>query len=408
MTGPLSNVRVLDLSRVLAGPWCTQILADMGADVVKVERPGVGDDTRQWGPPWLEAGDGSETAESAYFLAANRNKRSIALDLGSAAGQQVARDLAAECDVVVENFKTGSLKRKGLDYDSLSAADSSLVYLSITGFGQTGPMADQPGYDYLAQALGGFMSITGVPDGQPGAGPQKAGVAIADLFTGMYATVSVLGALVHRAATGVGQHIDLALLDSQVAVLANQGLNYLVSGVAPPRTGGWHTNLAPYQPFDASDAPFILAVGNDTQFGRLCNVLGTEALVTDERFATNPARNKHRVELAGLLQEQFRRRPRAEWLQALPAAGVPAASVNSIADVFDEPQVVHRGMRVDLPHSEGGTAPGIANPINYSATPVDYRTAPPLLGEHTDEVLRDVLGRGDAQIEALRADGVIA
>ncbi len=405
--GALSGIRVLDLSRVLAGPACTQLLADLGADVIKVERPGAGDDTRHWGPPWLKDEAGRDTAESAYYLSANRGKRSITVDLSSEDGLDIIRRLIPQCDILVENFKVGSLARKGLDYPSVKAIRDDIIYVSITGFGQDGPMADQPGYDYLAQAMSGLMSVTGRADGEPGAGPIRAGVAIADQATGMYATVGTLAALHHRTQTGCGQHLDVALLDSNLSFLINQGLNYLVSGTPPTRSGEWHPNLAPYQPFDVADGRVIIAVGNNRQFAALCGWLGVSELVDDARFAENPDRNTHRVELAGLLQAELRSKTRREALAELPDLGVPAAIVNDVAQAFAEPQVQHRGGRIDLPHGSAGTAPGIANPLHFSATPVNYRNAPPLLGEHTDEVLRELLEADDDAVADLRNRGVI-
>lgn len=405
--GALAGIRVLDLSRVLAGPACAQLLADLGADVIKVERPGAGDDTRHWGPPWLADTEGEPTAESSYYLSANRGKRSITIDISTEAGIEVVRSLVKKSDIVIENFKVGSLAKKGLDYAGLCQVNPAIIYASITGFGQDGPMADQPGYDYLAQAMGGLMSITGRPDGEPGGGPMRAGVAVADQAAGMYAAVAVLAAIRHRDQTGVGQHIDVSLLDSQVAFLANQALNYFVGGTPPTRSGEWHPNLAPYQPFDVSDGRVIVAVGNDAQFAAFCRWLDLPELVEDPRFVTNPNRNKHRVELAGLLQERLRSRTKAETLAALPGLGVPAAKINDIAETFDEPQVRHRGGRIELPHPLAGTAPAIANPIHFSASPVTYRNAPPLLGEHTDDVLAEVLGLTDADIAELRANHAI-
>ncbi len=403
----LSGLRILDLSRVLAGPTCTQLLGDLGADVIKIERPNAGDDTRHWGPPWLRDVDGNETAESSYYLSANRGKRSVTIDISSEEGRELILRLAAVSDVVVENFKVGALDRKGLGYDDLRSVKPDLIYASITGFGQDGPMADQPGYDYLAQALSGFMSITGRPDGEPGAGPLRSGVAIADLSAGMFATVGILAALHHRTQTGEGQYVDVSLLDSALAVLVNQALNYFISGTPPTRSGEWHPNLAPYQPFDTSDGRVVIAVGNNSQFAAFVGWLGLEDLVSDARFAENPARNTHRVELAGLLQERLRTRTRAEVLEALPALGVPAAAINDIGQAFDEPQVRHRGGRVDLPHSLSGTVPGIANPLHLSETPVAYTHGPPTLGEHTFEVLEALSGHSIAELEALRQRGII-
>lgn len=404
---PLNGVRVLDLSRILAGPWCTQLLGDLGAEIIKIERPGTGDDTRQWGPPWLEDTHGQPTAESSYYLSANRGKKSVTIDIGSDEGRQIILDLAAVSDVVVENFKVGALAAKGLGYDDLRSVNPAIIMASITGFGQTGPMAHQPGYDYLAQALSGFMSITGPADGEPGAGPTRAGVAVSDLATGMYTTVGVLGALIHRSNAGQGQHIDVALLDSQTAMLANSALWYLVGGVTPVRTGTWHASLAPYQVFESADGPFIIACGNDRQFRELSRIVAKPEMADDPRFVTNPDRNKNRAILAAELQIELIKEPKAHWIDVLPAAGVPATSVNTIEEAFAEPQLQHRQMRVDLPHTSAGTAPGVANPINYSQTPISYSTAPPLLGEHTAEVLADIVGLDPQAIATLRDNGTV-
>ncbi|MDW3176042.1 MAG: CaiB/BaiF CoA-transferase family protein [Acidimicrobiia bacterium] len=405
--GALSGIRVLDLSRVLAGPTCAQMLADLGADVIKVERPGVGDETRQWGPPWLADENGDPTGESSYYLCANRGKRSITVDMNAAEGLDVLRRLASESDIVVENFKVGSLAKKGLGYDDIRAINPTVIYASITGFGLDGPMASQPGYDYLAQAMGGLMSITGRPDGEPGGGPLRSGIAVADQSAGLFSVIGILAALRHRDQTGEGQQVDVSLLDSQLAVLVNQALNYFVGGTPPTRSGEWHPNLAPYQPFDVSDGRVVIAVGNNGQFAALCEWLGVPEMIDDPRFANNPDRNKHRVEMAGTLQAKFRTRTRAETLAGLPPLGVPAATINDIAEAFDDPHVRHRGGRIELPHPLAGTAPAIANPIHFSGSPITYRNAPPLLGEHTDEVLVDVLGLTEAEIEALRVAGVL-
>ena len=405
--GALRGVRVLDLSRVMAGPACTQLLADLGADVIKVERPELGDDTRHWGPPWLRDASGEQTDESSYYLSANRGKRSITVDLSTKEGLDSVRRLIPHCDIVIENFKVGALARKGLDYASVAEIRPDIIYLSITGFGQDGPLAAQPGYDYLAQAMSGLMSVTGRADGEPGAGPLRSGVAVADLATGMYAAVGALAALRHRDQTGEGQHLDIALLDANLAFLVNQGLNYLVSGAAPTRSGEWHPNLAPYQPFDVADGSVVIAVGNDRQFSALCDWLDVGALSNDPRFVTNPDRNRHRVELAGLLQEQLRKKTRDDALSQLPEIGVPVATINDIAQAFAEPQVQHRGGRIDLPHASAGTAPGIANPLHFSRTPITYRNAPPLLGEHTDEVLKELLEVDDDAVADLRNRGVV-
>lgn len=388
---------------MLAGPWCTQLLADLGAEVIKIERPGRGDDTRQWGPHWLPNADGSDGTESSYYLSANRNKHSVTVDLSSAEGQAIVTDLARSSDVLVENFKVGGLVDKGLDYETLREVNPRLVYASITGFGQSGPRAADPGYDYLAQALSGLMSVTGDPDGPP----VRAGVAVADLNTGMYTTVAILAALLRRGITGLGQHIDVALLDTQTAMLANQASSFLIGGVAPHRTGDWHASLTPYQMFDAADDTFIIACGNDAQFQTLCGVVGRPELADDERFARNPGRVANRELLAEELNQVLRLQPRAHWLAELPRAGVPAGSVNSIAEAFEEPQLLHRGVRIDLPHPTAGSAPGVANPIKFSESPVEYRSAPPTLGQHTESVLADVLGLDEERLEQLRSSGVI-
>lgn len=407
MSGALNGVRVLDLSRVLAGPLCTQILADLGAEVIKVERPGQGDDTRAWGPPWLADEAGNETAEASYYLCANRGKRSITVDMSTSEGLELIRSLAQQSDVVVENFKVGGLAKYGLDYDTLSAVKPDLIYASITGFGQDGPMADQPGYDYLAQAMSGFMSVTGRADGEPGAGPLRAGIAITDQAAGLYTTIAVLGALFHRQQTGEGQYVDVSLFDSGLALMINQAQSYFVGGAVPQRTGEWHPSLAPYQPFDVADGRVVIAVGNNGQFKQLCDWLELSELVTDPRFVENPDRNAHRVELAGLIQAALRSKTQAEVLEALPTIGVPSARINDISQAFDEPQAKHRGGRIELPHSLSGTVPGIASPMHFSGTPVSYRSGPPTLGEHTDEILTEVLDLSAEQIAALRSAGAL-
>lgn len=405
--GALSHIRVLDLTRVLAGPWCAQTLADFGADVIKVERPGAGDDTRHWGPPYLKDADGADTAEAAYYLAANRNKRSVTVDIATPEGQQIVRELAAQSDVVLENYKVGQLKKYGLDYDSLRAVKPDLVYCSVTGFGQTGPYAHRAGYDFIIQGIGGFMSITGERDGEPGGGPQKAGVAIADLATGLYSTIAVLAALAHRDRTGEGQYIDMALLDVQVALLANMNTNFLASGKPPVRWGNAHPNIVPYQTFQTRDGWIIVAVGNDGQFRKFVEVGGQPGLADDERFATNPSRVRHRDTLVPILAEMVKARDKADWIGALEAAGVPCGPINDLDEVFDNEQVVARGMQVSLPHPCGADAKLVRNPIRMSATPPDARTAPPLLGAQTDDVLRDMLGYDDAKIASLRAKQAI-
>ncbi|PVY81393.1 formyl-CoA transferase [Cupriavidus alkaliphilus] len=405
--GALSHLRVLDLTRVLAGPWCAQNLADFGADVIKIERPGAGDDTRTWGPPWLKDEDGRDTAEAAYYLAANRNKRSVTCDISTPEGQQIVRDLAAQSDVVLENYKVGQLKKYGLDYESLRQVKPDLIYCSVTGFGQTGPYAARPGYDFIIQGMGGFMSLTGERDDLPGGGPQKAGVAISDLMTGQYATIAVLAALAHRDRTGEGQYIDMALLDVQVAMLANMNTNYLASGQAPRRWGNAHPNIVPYQTFQAADGWIIVAVGNDGQFRKFVTDGGMPGLADDPRFATNPQRVANRDVLVPILAEMVRPRTRAQWIRDLEAAGVPCGPINTLDDVFEDDQVKARGLRVDLPHPSAGEVKLVGSPIKMSATPPQALRHPPLLGEHTDTVLAETLGYSAAQIAALRAKGVL-
>jgi formyl-CoA transferase len=403
----LGHVRVLDLTRVLAGPWCAQNLADLGADVIKIERPGAGDDTRSWGPPYLRDAQGRDTTEAAYYLAANRGKRSLTLDIASAEGQAIVRDLAKHCDVVLENYKVGQLKKYGLDYESLRREKPDLIYCSITGFGQDGPYAQRAGYDFIVQGMGGFMSITGERDDLPGGGPQKAGIAISDLMTGMYATIAVMAALTHRDRTGEGQYIDMALLDVQVAMLANMDTNYLASGEPPKRWGNAHPNIVPYQTFATSDGHIIVAVGNDGQYQKFVAAGGRPELAADERFATNPMRVRHRDILVPLLAEMVRTRTKQQWIDLLEAAGVPCGPINNLDEVFVNPQVAARKLRIDLPHPTGGTVKLVGSPMKLSATPPRYDMPPPLLGQHTEEVLRDVLGHNAAQIAALREKGII-
>jgi len=406
MAGALSHIRVLDLSRILAGPWAGQILADLGADVIKVERPGPGDDTRGWGPPWIKDDQGQDTSVAAYYLCANRNKRSITVDITQPEGQDIVRRLAAQSDVVLENFKLGGLKQYGLDYDSLKAVNPRLVYCSITGFGQDGPYAPRAGYDFLIQGLGGLMSITGRPDGEPGAGPMKVGVALTDILTGLYATNAVLAALAWREKSGEGQYIDMALLDVQVACLANQAMNYLATGSNPRRMGNAHPSIVPYQDFPTADGHMILAIGNDGQFARFCEVAGRPELAADARFATNRARVENRAELIPLLNEITATRTTTEWIAQLEARAVPCGPINGLAEVFADPQVQARGLAVKMPHPEAGEVPLVASPIRLSKTPVEYRRAPPLVGEHTDEILAD-LGVDAAGIAGLRERGVV-
>jgi crotonobetainyl-CoA:carnitine CoA-transferase CaiB-like acyl-CoA transferase len=399
MNGALSHIRVLDLSRVLAGPWASQVFADLGAEVIKVERPGTGDDTRGWGPPWVDERSG----ESAYFASANRGKKSITVDLARPEGQQIVRKLSARSDVLLENYRAGALGRYGLDYPRLAAENARLVYCSITGFGQTGPYRDRAGYDFLIQGMGGLMSITGEPDGEP----MKVGVAITDILTGMYAATAVLAALAHRERSGRGQHIDLALLDVQVAALANHAQNYLVTGQNPARLGNAHPSIVPYQSFATKDGHIVIAVGNDAQFRRLCAVAGRPGLADDPRFATNAGRVRNREALVALLAEVIGGRGSREWIEALEAATVPCGPINDLAQVFADPQVVHRGMRMQAPHSVAGTVPMVRSPIRLSETPPGPDLGPPALGEHTDEVLTGILGIAPAEVEALRALGVV-
>jgi len=412
----LEGVRVLDLSRVLAGPWCTQTLADLGADVIKIERPvrdGVpgGDDTRGWGPPFLRDAAGAETAEAAYYVGTNRNKRSVTVDIASDEGSELVRTLADKADVLVENFKVGDLARRGLDAGTLLARNPRLVYCSITGFGQTGPYRERAGYDYAVQGMGGLMSVTGpsraeIADDASGGGPQKVGVAVADLFTGMYAVTAILAALRHRDRTGQGQAIDMALLDTQIAMLANLGAGYLASGIAPQRAGNAHQSIVPYQVFEVGDGHLILAVGNDAQFARFCAVAGCAELAADARFARNAGRVRHRSTLVPLLAARLKLRPRAAWLADLEAAKVPCGPINDLAEVFADPQVRERAMTVEMPHPLAGTVRMVASPIKLAATPVRYRRAPPLLGADTDAVLGE-LGLDAAAIAGLRERGAI-
>ena len=414
MTSPtpaLSGVRVLDLSRVLAGPWCTQTLADLGADVIKVERPpsaasSGGDDTRGWGPPFLKDSAGADTHEAAYYLGTNRNKRSITVDIAVAEGQALIRKIALQSDVFVENYKVGDMARYGLDFASLHALNPRLVYCSITGFGQTGPYRERAGYDYAIQGMGGLMSVTGpsraeIADDASGGGPQKVGVAVADLFTGMYACTAILAALRHRDLTGQGQAIDMALLDTQVAMLANLGANYLTTGIAPQRMGNAHQNIVPYQVFEVADGHMILAVGNDRQFAKFCEVAGAPHIARDPRFARNAERVRHRATLVPMLAALMKARTRSDWLASLEAAKVPSGPINDLADVFADPQVQAREMTTRLPHPLAGEVTLVASPMKFSATPVQYRRAPPLLGEHTAEVLRE-FGIDATEFAALR------
>lgn len=404
----LSHLRVLDLSRVLAGPWASQVLADLGAEVIKVERPGAGDDTRGWGPPWLRGARGEEVGPSAYFVSANRGKKSIAVDMGRPEGRDILRRLAERADVLLENFKVGTLARHGLGWEDLAALNPRLVYCSITGFGQTGPSRSRAGYDFLVQAMGGLMSVTGEPDGAPGGGPMKVGVAIADILTGMYAATAVLAALAHRDRTGLGQRVDLALLDVQVAALAYQAQSYLATGRPPGRLGNAHPSIVPYQAFATRDGRLVLAVGNDGQFARFCEVAGRPELAADGRFATNAARVENRAELVAALVPILASRASRDWIAALERAGVPCGPIQDVAGVFDDPQVRHRAMRVEAPLPGGGSVPMVASPIRLSATPVCYHLPPPALGQHTRQVLVEMLGMDEAEVEALRRRGIVA
>ncbi|MGE8303896.1 MULTISPECIES: CaiB/BaiF CoA-transferase family protein [Pseudomonas] len=405
--GALSHLRVLDLSRVLAGPWSGQILADLGADVIKVERPGNGDDTRSWGPPFLRDARGENTSEAAYYLSANRNKRSVTIDFTQPEGQRLVRELAAKSDIVIENFKVGGLAAYGLDYQSLKALNPKLIYCSITGFGQTGPYAKRAGYDFMIQGLGGLMSLTGRPEGEEGAGPVKVGVALTDILTGLYSTVAILAALAHRDQTGAGQHVDMALLDVQVACLANQAMNYLTTGTPPRRLGNAHPNIVPYQDFPTADGDFILTVGNDGQFRKFAEVAGQPQWADDPRFATNKLRVANRAELIPLIRQATVFKTTAEWVSQLEKAGVPCGPINDLAQMFQDPQVVARGLAVTIPHPLAGSVPQVASPIRLSETPVEYRRAPPLLGEHTEAVLSEVLGLDADAVHRLRSAGVL-
>ncbi|MCQ4312410.1 CoA transferase [Pseudomonas stutzeri] len=407
MPGALSHIRVLDLSRVLAGPWCGQILGDLGAEVIKVERPATGDDTRHWGPPYLKGQQGENTSEAAYYLSANRNKQSLTLDFTQSEGQRIVRELVAECDVLLENFKVGGLAAYGLDYESLKAINPRLIYCSITGFGSDGPYAQRAGYDFMIQGLGGLMSLTGRAEDEAGAGPVKVGVALTDILTGLYATVGVLAALNHREQNGVGQHVELALLDVQIACLANQAMNYLTTGVAPKRMGNAHPNIVPYQDFPTADGDIILTIGNDGQFRKFAEVAGHPEWADDPRFACNKARVAHRQELVPMIRQVTVFRTTAEWVAALEQAGVPCGPINDVAQVFADPHVQARGLRVEMPHPLAGSVPQVASPIRLSESPVEYRKAPPLLGEHSEALLKRLLGFDAEQVAALRSAKVI-
>ncbi|HTG97235.1 MAG TPA: CaiB/BaiF CoA-transferase family protein [Burkholderiales bacterium] len=407
MPGPLAGIRVLDLTRVLAGPWAAQNLADLGAEVIKVERPKKGDDSRAFGPPWLKDAQGRDTAESAYFACANRGKKSVTLDLANPKGQAIARELAERCDVLLENFKYGDLDRYGLGYAQLRKVNPGLIYCSVTGFGHSGPWRERPGYDFMIQGMGGLMSVTGERDDRAGGGPQKAGIPIADLITGMYASVAICAALAHRAKSGLGQHLDLALLDSLVAVLANQGANYLATGTPPGRLGNDHPNIAPYQVLPTSDGSFIVACGNDNLFGKFSQVIGRPELAADARFASNGKRVANRAELTRIISEITAKRSMRHWLDALEGAGVPCGPINNLEQVFAEPQAMARGLRMELPHPTAGKVALTRSPMRFSETPVQHEMPPPTLGQHTNEVLRELLGKSEAEVARLRSDGIV-
>ena len=406
--GALTGLRVLDMSRVLAGPWCAQTLADLGAEVIKIEHPRRGDDTREWGPPWMADADGAPTREASYFQSANRGKQSVAIDIASAEGPALIRAMVPQCDVLIENYKAGSLAKYGLDYDSLRALHPGLIYCSVTGFGQTGPRAAEPGYDFIIQALGGLMSITGERDDLPGGGPQKVGVAVSDLMTGLYSVIAIQAALLHRATTGLGQHIDMALLDVQVAMLCNQSQNYLTTGKAPGRYGNAHANIVPYQVFRAADRDFVIACGNDSQFVALCEAIGLPDLPRDPRFARNPDRVANREAVIERLAAHFLTDTADAWIARIHPKGVPVGAINSIAQALDEPQVAARTMRVTIPHPRNPDFETIGSPIKLSDTPVTYDTPPPMLGEHTAAVLGRLAGVDAETLAALTAAGIVA
>ncbi|MDF3885603.1 CaiB/BaiF CoA transferase family protein [Cupriavidus basilensis] len=411
MNKPLSHIRVLDLTRVLAGPWCTQNLADLGAEVIKVERPGAGDETRGWGPPWMPVEAGQERQDSTYYASTNRGKKSVTVDFATSEGQEIVRRMAATCDVLVENYKVGTLARFGLSYEDLRAANPGLIYCSVTGYGQTGPYRHRPGYDFVFQGMSGLMSLTGEPDDAcgecEGGGPQKFGVAVADMTTGLYASLAITAALAWRERSGLGQHIDMALLDCALALGSNQAVGYLASGKVPRRYGNAHPNAVPYQVFATQDGKLIVAVGNDGLFTSYCEAIGRPDLAADARFAKVSGRLVNRDALLPLLADIMRADTTAAWRARLEAAGVPCGPINDFAQAFDDPQVRHRGIRVDLPLSTGGTCPAIASPMRFSATPLDCQSGPPVLGEHTEAVLGDSLGMAPEDLIRLRAAGVI-
>ena len=407
MSGPLSHIRVLDLSRVLAGPWAGQNMADLGAEVIKVERPKTGDDSRAYGPPWIKDAQGQDTTEGAYFMGANRGKKSITVNLTHPDGQELVRKLAAQCDVLIENYKVGDLDRYGLGYQDLSALNPGLVYCSVTGFGQTGPNKDKPGYDFMAQGMAGLMSVTGNADNEPGGGPMRVGVPVIDIFTGMYATIAINAALVQRDVTGKGQHVDVALFDSCLALLANQAMTYLATGESPERIGNTHPSIVPYQVFKSADGAVILACGNDNLFAKFCAVAQREDLATDERFCKNALRVQNRAVLVPILEDLFKQRSTEDWVTALEAAGVACGPINNVAQAFATPQVKARGMQINLPHPVAGTVPLMGSPMKFSGTPIEHHLPPPMLGQHADEVLERMLGLDAQAREQLRASGAI-
>ena len=407
MSGPLSHIKVLDLSRVLAGPWAAQNLADLGAQVIKVERPEKGDDSRAFAPPFLNDEQGNVTKESAYYCAANRGKKSITINISSPQGQQLVKELAKEVDVIVENYKVGDLARYGLGYEDIKAINPGIIYCSVTGFGQTGPYKDRPGYDFMAQGMGGLMSITGESNDLPGGGPQRVGVPIIDMTTGMYATVAICAAIAHRAVSGQGQWIDVALLDSCVALLSNQAMNYFSTGKSPEMIGNAHPNIVPYQSFKTADGAIILACGNDNLFNKFCEVAQCQHLAQDPKFSTNGQRVTHRAEITQLLAAIFNKKTTKEWVRLLDDAGVANGPINTIAEVFDEPQVLARGMQIELAHATAGKVTLVGSPMKFSATPVSYETPPPALGQHTQEILEKVLHKSEAEIAQLQSTGII-
>ena len=404
---PLDHLRVLDMSRILAGPWCGQTFADLGAEVIKVERPGAGDDTRGWGPPFMVDADGNETDTAAYFLSANRGKKSVTVDITKPKGQEIICKLVAECDILLENFKVGGLKKYGLDYESLSEINPGLVYCSITGFGQTGPYSPRAGYDFLIQAMGGLMSVTGEAESKPGGGPQKIGVALSDILTGLYTVIGALSALAYRDKTGRGQHVDMALLDVTVASMANQAMNYLVAGKSPTTMGNAHPNIVPYEAYKAADDYIILAVGNDAQFRRFCEVAGRVDLADDDSYATNRNRVGNRDVLGPILNDIIAAKPRAFWLAELEKVGVPCGPINNLEQVFNDPHIQARGVRQEVNHSAAGPLPTVANPIRFSESTIEYDRAPPLLGQHNVDVLQNLLGIDETTLSKLKDDDIV-